>query len=117
MIRRILPSGLLALCLVLTSLAAVVAETRMAAAGGFCGTGSPRILLDDAGLPILDAEGEAIASQDCGLCHLAIAEGAPAPTATRGFLLIPAPILVAAPLLSPLSPGLLRHARAPPHMA
>lgn len=117
MIRRILPSGLLALCLVLTSLAAVVAETRMAAAGGFCGSGSPRILLDDAGLPILDAQGEAIDTPDCGLCHLAFTEGTSTPVPSLDSVLIPAPIHVAATSPAPLSPRLIRHARAPPRPA
>ncbi len=41
---RTVMSSLLALCLVLTSLGAVVAQTRMVAAGGFCGMGAPQIV-------------------------------------------------------------------------
>lgn len=72
---------LLILCLVFTSLGSVVAQTRMAAAGGYCGTGAPQILLDAAGLPLLDANGTAIAVADCPACCLVHALSAPTPGA------------------------------------
>lgn len=117
MIRRVLTSTFLALCLALTSLAAVVAETRMAAAGGYCGTGSPEILLDHAGLPLLDGEGAAIAAPDCPVCHLAYTVAPSAPNAARTAHLVPGPLPAASPALIPLSHGSLQHARAPPRRA
>ncbi|MEJ6389657.1 DUF2946 family protein [Gymnodinialimonas ulvae] len=117
MIRRVLPSGLLALCLALTSLAAIVAETRMAAAGGYCGTGAPQILLDDAGLPVLDGAGDAVALADCPVCHLAFALSHPAPHSAPDIALL----RESAPANAPLSVSVLlrldHHARAPPRPA
>lgn len=78
MIRRLLLHSLLALALVLSSLTAVVAQTRMAAAGDYCGTDTPQLLLDAAGLPLLDGTGNAIAAPDCPTCHLALAALTPA---------------------------------------
>ncbi len=72
MIRLLIPL-LLAASLVLSSLGAVVAQTRMAAAGGYCGTDAPQIVLDVRGLPILDADGAAIAAPDCPACTLVFA--------------------------------------------
>lgn len=117
MIRRALISVPLALCLVLTSIAAVVAETRMAAAGGYCGTGAPQILLDQVGLPLLDGDGAAIAAPECSVCHLAFAlSGAPAPSFRAASLMSPA-TSVATPNLIPLSQDKNHHARAPPRLA
>ncbi len=70
MFRRLLPTTFLALCLVLSSIASLVADTRMAVAGETCGAGSPSILLDAAGLPVLDADGAAVEAPDCASCHL-----------------------------------------------
>ncbi|MEX3014332.1 hypothetical protein [Gymnodinialimonas hymeniacidonis] len=115
MLHRLATSTLLALCLVLTSLAAVVAETRMAAAGGYCGTGAPQILLDSAGLPILDADGTAITPVECEICHLAMSLGPQSPATDPALS-----ILQAASLPAPSPPPILSlrldsHARAPPH--
>ncbi len=114
MMHRLATSTLFALCLVLTSLAAVVAETRMAAAGGYCGTGAPQILLDQAGLPILDADGRAVSSAECPVCHLALGFSPSAPpldpvaTVLRADL----PVPPALPAVSSFRSD--RHARAPP---
>ena len=117
MIRRVLSSALLALCLVLTSVAAVVAETRMAAAGEYCGTGAPQILLDRAGLPLLDADGAAIVAPECSVCHLAFALATPSVPPAQ----ITVPFDVAAQIVAldlvPHSHGSDRHARAPPRLA
>ena len=59
-----------ALALVLTSIGGVVAQTRMAAAGSFCGFDQPAILIDASGLPVLDGNGQTIAAVDCVICHL-----------------------------------------------
>jgi hypothetical protein len=117
MIRRVLSSGLLALCLALTSLAAVVAETRMAAAGGYCGTGTAQILLDDAGLPVLDATGDAVAMAECPICHLAFAltHAAPPPSPEIDLLTVPAP--APSPHSVSLQLRLEQQARAPPRPA
>ncbi|GAB5448210.1 DUF2946 family protein [Gymnodinialimonas sp.] len=118
MIRRALLHMLLALALVLSGLTAVVAETRMAAAGGYCGTGAPDLLLDASGLPLLDADGQAIAAPECPACLLAFAALAPTPpAATTPLLLIrQADPLTPAPL--PLPVVLLSaQARAPPDLA
>lgn len=118
MIRRTLISGLLTVCLVLTSLAAVVAETRMAAAGDFCGNGQPAILLDATGLPLLDTDGAAITAPDCPACHLALAlsdpakHGPVAPTILLGTAEPSRPTSI-----SPLVVQLGGHARAPPRLA
>jgi hypothetical protein len=70
MLRRVLISALLALCLVLTGLGTVVAQTRMAMADGYCGADSLRIVLDAAGLPLLDGDGAAIEAPDCPACTI-----------------------------------------------
>ena len=118
MIRRAVTSSLLALLLVLSSLAAVMAETRMAAAGGYCGLGQPSILLDATGLPLLDADGAAIAAPDCPVCHLATAPGpdsvdVTAPVRDLGILLGTTPV----PSLSPRLFRLGGKGRAPPLVA
>ncbi len=115
MIRRALLSTLLALSLVLTGTAAVVAETRMAAAGGFCGAATPDILLDAAGLPQLDGDGQAVAGFDCPICTLSAAldgSASAAPTAPHRLVFnAPAGPL---PTLSALETRIDRSARAPP---
>ena len=78
MIRRALCHMLLALALVLGNLTAVVAEARMAASGDYCGTGAPQVLLDAAGIPLLDANGTAIAAPECPACTISLAALAPA---------------------------------------
>ena len=117
MIRRVLSSSLLALCLVLTSLAAVVAETRWAAAGEYCGTGAPRILLDHAGLPLLDADGAAISAPDCTVCHLAFALATPSVTPAQITVSFAVAAPLSVPTAIPQSHGSDRHARAPPRLA
>ncbi|HID68384.1 MAG TPA: hypothetical protein EYP31_09060 [Roseibacterium sp.] len=102
----------------LTSLAAVMAETRMAAAGSFCGTGQPAILLDAAGLPLLDPDGVAIAAPDCPACHLSFA----LPPCAPSSLAVHTPFLGLAGSALPesLSPIVVRlggFARAPPYLA
>ncbi len=119
MIRRtlpaLLPALLLALCFVLTGLAGVVAQARMAAAGGYCGTGAPQILLDQAGLPVLDAGGAAIAAPDCPVCHLPVALTGPDTTApVHPHSLIAARFAPTARPLSPPPVRLAAQARAPP---
>lgn len=119
MIRRLLASGLLSLCLVLTGLAATLAEARMAAAGGYCGSGHPEILLDRVGLPLFDGAGHAIAAPDCPLCALAaglpVADPPFAPAPRR--LVHRSPTLAAPPFLPGTAARTCRHARAPPVMA
>ena len=118
MIRRALLHTLLAIALVLSSLTAVVAETRMAAAGGYCGTDTPQLLLDAAGLPLLDGTGTAITAPDCPTCHLALT--ALTPTATYGLERIVA-FHPATPVFPPSLASLAVHwdaqARAPPRTA
>jgi hypothetical protein len=118
MIRRAFLPVLLALALVLGSLTAVVAQTRMAMAGGYCGIGTPELLLDSAGVPLLDGEGEAITAPECPACHLSLAA-----TASPRPLVLPfrAPFRAAEPVSAPprgpfrmLQGG---HARAPPRAA
>ncbi|MEJ6393977.1 hypothetical protein V8J82_11960 [Gymnodinialimonas sp. 2305UL16-5] len=115
MIRRLIPIAFLAIVLVVTSLAATIAQTRMVAAGVFCGPGSTAILLDATGLPILDAEGQAIAAPDCLACHLhGVAAPAPMP-----FLQPPASLGAALPVSHVLNQThpmvtLGGQARAPP---
>ncbi|WP_224815858.1 hypothetical protein [Hasllibacter sp. MH4015] len=115
MMMRLLLTGFLAACLTLTGLSAVVAQTRMAASGGYCGTDAPQILLDAAGLPVLDAGGETITAPDCPLCHLPVVLSAPgtAPSAPPETLIGAAP----APATTDLAPRAVRltaQARAPP---
>ncbi|MBY4893218.1 hypothetical protein KUL25_10620 [Rhodobacteraceae bacterium N5(2021)] len=118
MIRRALLHMLLALSLVLSGLTSVVAETRMAAAGGYCGIGTPQLLLDAAGLPLLDADGTAVMAPDCPACHLTLAILAPTPPNAETPLLV---LQQAAPLspvsLTPRVALLAAQARAPPHTA
>lgn len=114
MLRRLLPL-LLAIGLVTASLTGVVAQTRMAAAGGFCANGTPEVLLDQMGLPLLDADGNAIAAPDCPACH--VASGlmtAPVAGATPPLLLRPAqaPPLPSLPLFAAQTGA---QARAPPN--
>lgn len=118
MIRRVLLHMLLALALVLSSLTAVVAETRMAISGGYCGLSAPALLLDASGLPILDDDGAAIAAPDCPACHLTFAAlSALPPQAIAPRHLLP----TAEPSARPLPPlsvvRLSGHARAPPRLA
>ncbi len=114
---RLFFAPFLALCLVLTSIAGVVAETRMAVAGGYCGTGAPQILLDQAGLPLLDGDGAAIAAPDCSICHLSLALTSPPAPIFRAASLISTATAVAAPSFIPLSQDSNHHARAPPRLA
>ncbi len=117
MIRRALLSTLLALSLVLTSTAAVVADTRMAAAGGFCGAAAPDILLDTVGLPQLDGDGQAVAGLDCPICHLSVAGFIPTGPSTTPLRDLGHRIAVTAPpSLSPLDVRLNTQARAPPRI-
>lgn len=113
MIRVLVPI-VLAISLVLSSLGAVVAQTRMATAGGYCGTGAPQIVLDALGLPILDADGAAIAAPDCPACTLTLAPAsAPRPitfgTTLRPVAVAPQP----SPFLLETAPR-THQARAPP---
>ncbi|WP_341864066.1 hypothetical protein [Gymnodinialimonas sp. 57CJ19] len=118
MIRRVLLHTLLALALVLSGLTAVVAQTRMAISGGYCGLSAPSLLLDASGLPILDDDGAAIAAPDCPACHLTVAAlSAQPPQAIAPTDLLPTAALSARPL-PPLSVVWLNgHARAPPRLA
>ncbi|WP_044007007.1 hypothetical protein [Jannaschia sp. CCS1] len=118
MIRRALLHLALALSLLLSGLTSVVAETRMAAAGGYCGTGAPELLLDASGLPLLDGSGAAIAAPDCLACHLTVAFLSPTPpfATAPSHLLRPAKPAVT-PGLSPRVVHLGAQARAPPRAA
>ncbi len=117
MLKRFTIGPLLSLCLVLTSLAAVMAETRMAAAGGYCGAAAPQLLLDSAGLPILDADGEAVTAPDCPICHLSLAlADTISQTAPTSTTLSASPLVMPAPS-APFSLRLDTHARAPPRPA
>ncbi|QXT40705.1 DUF2946 family protein [Gymnodinialimonas ceratoperidinii] len=115
MIRRALIPTFIVFALVLTSLAAVVAQTRMAVAGGYCGTGAPILLLDRAGVPILDDAGEAVAAPECPACHLVLAATPPPRAGVQPIraTLRPAQPFTAHPLtaLHVFQGG---HARAPP---
>lgn len=118
MIRRVLISALVALCLVLTSLAAVVAETRMAAAGGYCGSDAPQILLNASGLPELDQNGQAIAALECPVCHLSVAMIASVqPQLSVQRILLGAAEPTPKTSLFPLVVQLGGQARAPPRTA
>lgn len=114
---RLVSTTLLALCLVLTSLSGVVAQTRMATTGAYCGTGAPQILLDASGLPVLDTDGAAIEAPECPLCTLAIAISPLRDTPHRRSSLRPVVALMAlAP--TPLDDtGRAHPARAPPVVA
>lgn len=118
MIRRALLHLLLALSLVLSGLTAVVAETRMAAAGGYCGTDTPQLLLDASGLPLLDGTGTAISAAECPSCYLALAVLTPTPPGASWRAI---QLRAAAPyfpsILSPLSVHWGTQARAPPRTA
>jgi hypothetical protein len=116
MIRALIPS-LLSLCLVLTSLGATVAQTRMAAAGGYCGTGAPQILLDPAGMPILDAEGSGVAAPECPACHLTLAVGATAPNSLLPSDVLRSPDTLITQTLLFDAAQTLHRARAPPGVA
>ena len=111
---RTLSALFLALSLVLTSLAATVAQTRMAAAGVVCGPGGPMIVLDAQGLPVLDAEGSAIAAPDCPTCHIVVAVAAPHVTTPAVPATLTAVVTVAP--VAQLSEGAptAPRARAPP---
>lgn len=118
MIRRASLHTFLAVCLVLSSLTAVVAQTRMAAADGYCGTNAPQLLLDASGLPHLDADGHAVAAPDCPTCQLALAASFPTPhtaNASPVLLHVVEPLRPNAP--SPLNVHLGGQARAPPNAA
>lgn len=115
MIRRASLPLLLALSLLLGGVASVVAQTRMVAAGGYCGTDAPRLLLDAAGLPLLTDDGTALAAPECPACHVAVALLAPAPPRAGAPRLLSRTAV--APQAARLSPRVVRLdalARAPP---
>jgi hypothetical protein len=117
MLNRAALPCLLAIALVLTGLAAVVGQTRMAAAGGYCGPGQTQLLLDAAGLPILDASGEAVSAPDCPACHLTVALGALPPEAPLLDSRASDVTVTAVPTLSPVLPLIGGKGRAPPLLA
>lgn len=118
MIRRASLHTFLAVCLVLSSLTAVVAQTRMVAADGYCGTNAPQLLLDASGLPHLDVEGKAVAAPDCPTCQLTLALNLDTLRTTNA---LPVLLHIVEPL-RPHTPTLLvvhlgGQARAPPNAA
>ena len=108
----------LALSLVLTGIGGLVAQTRMLAAGEICGTGGARVLLDAAGLPMLDSAGEPIRAVDCLACHLQTPADVPGLATPAHPMRVTAALAAQGTAQAPLPAAPLPfQARAPPRSA